>query len=356
MSFLFGSSPSVKNTTASTVNPTQLSAQQMLLNSFLSGQGFGGGPFPGQPTPGQNFSAPLSSLQTSSLAGLQSLADNAAVTGQQTQTGTNTLTALNNAFGYQAPQVSAPTAQGAGGTVTPTNVTANDINATNAFQQGVVNPLTQNFTNQVIPTISGNAGKSAGGAYSSDTQLAEATAAQTLNNTLAATGSQYQLAADTANQQANLQASLANQNAGLTAQQSNQSAANQVALANLSSQEQTNSLNTGASLQGQSDILNAIGTAPNAITTPNQPQNQIANLLMNTLAGGAVPQQQQQTQLQGQNQDYLNQQNQMLSLLQLLAGFGVSPTQQTNTVVQPGQTGLLQSVLGGLATGYGKTL
>ena len=354
MSFLFGSPPSVSSTTVPTINPTQTGAQQFLYNNFATGAPPAGASYsPGAAYAPQTFAAPLSPLQTSSVAGLQSLSDAAGVSPQQAQTGVNTLDTLNAAFGYQAPQVATPTATGTGAPVNAQQITAPTIDATNAFNQGVVQPLTQNFEQQIIPTVLGNAGRSAGGAYSSDTQLAEGFATQNLNQTLADVGAQYQLAADTANQQAALTTGTANQAADLSAQQSNQAAANQVALANLSSALSTNQLNTGANLQGQGLVNQAVGQAPSVISTPQAPQISTANLLTGTLAGGAVPQATEQAQLSGQYQDYINQQNQSLALEQLLAGFGTSPTQQTNTVVTPATTGLIQSLLGGLSTGAG---
>jgi hypothetical protein len=333
MSFLTGSAPQANFSTNSTVDPTQSSIQQLLAGLLTGGT---------QPAGVQayngSFAAPTSALQNTSLAGLQQVAGAVPATGTPAQgsTAAAALPALQSAFGYTAPQVAAPTAGGAPQVVAP------QINSAQAFQQGVAAPLIQAFDQQVLPSISGKAGGSAGGAYSSDTQLAKNMATTQLGQTLAQQGSLYDLGTQEAN--------AAN---SLTAQTANQGATNQVDLANLAAMLGTNTTNTGASLTGQSDVLSALGETPSVVGAPDVPVANAANILNSTLVGGAVPQQTAQTQLTGQYTDYLNQISQAQTLLQLMAGFGTTPTQQTSAVASGGQTGLLQGVLSGLAGNSG---
>jgi hypothetical protein len=358
MSFLFGSQPSTSSTTASTTNSTQSGIQALLASLLTSG----GVPAGESAASGGTFAAPLSSLQTSALGGLGTIAQGAAVPGNATTTANNALTALQQAFGYTAPQISAPSATPTLISSTPqagapSTVSAQQVGTLPAFIQGVVDPVTSNFLQTVAPALSGGAGRSAGGAYSSDTQLADALAESNLNTTLAGTGSQYALAGQEANQTANLQAAEANQTAGLstnlanlqaalTTNAGNQSASNQVTLANLASLLSTGQTNVASTQAGEGDVLTALGLTPSTITAAEEPTADTTSILTQLLNAGSVPQATAQQQITGENTQYN-------TLLQLLAGFGTTPTQQTNTVAQQGSTGLLQGLLTGLAGNTG---
>lgn len=325
MSFLFGSAPKASFSTQPTTNQTQSGIQNLLASLLSSGQT----PAGVQAYTG-NFAAPTSPLQNTSLAGLQSIAGGAGVTPQQTSTGGNALTALNGAFNFAAPQVTAPTA------AAPSTVVAPQIATTQDFLTGVAAPLEQNFAEQTLPAIEASYGGTAGGAGSSGRAIATGAASKALDQTLSSEAGLYDLAGQQANQ-----------GASLTAQTANQAAGQQTNLADLSALLSTLQGNQSASLTGQGDILSALGITPNVIGAPAIPGADTASILSTTLAGGAVPQTTQQTQLTGQYQDFLNQINQANTLRQLLAGFGTTPTQSTNAVGTGGQTGLLQ----GLATG-----
>lgn len=331
MSFLFGSAPKASFSTQPTTNATQSGIQQLLAQLLTTGQS----PAGVQAYTGQ-FAAPTSPLQNTSLAGLQGVADSTGVTPQQTTTGGNALTALNNAFNFAAPQVTAPTA------AAPSTVVAPQIGTTADFLSGVAAPLEQNFAETTLPALEATYGGSAGGALSSGRAIATGAATKSLNQTLASEAGLYDLAGQQANQGASLTAQTANQNAN---QQTN--------LADLSALLSTLQGNQSASLTGQGDILSALGITPNVIGAPSVPAADTASILSSTLAGGAVPQQTQQTQLTGQYQDFLNQINQANILRQLLAGFGTTPTQSTNAVGTGGQTGLLQGLTTGLASNSG---
>lgn len=323
MSFLTGSAPKATFNTQPTVDPTQQGIQQLLASLFQSGQ---------QPAGvqayGGQFAAPTSPLQDVSLEGLMQLAQGAGPQPGQTAAATGSLDALQRAFGYQAPQMTAPTA------AAPSSVVAPQINSAQAFQSGVAQPMIDDFISQVLPAISGAAGRSAGGAYSSDTELAKALATKQLTRTLAQQGSLYDLGAQQANQ-----------GASLTAQTTNQTAANQISLADLSAALSTGQSNQAASLTGQQDILSALGITPSVVSGASAPANNAASLLSTTLAGGAVPQTTQQQQITGQYQDYIAQINQANLLRQLMAGFGTTPTQQTIGVGTGGTSGILPGLL-----------
>lgn len=332
MDKLFGTAPQANFSTNPTVDPTQAAIQQLLAGSLTSGaQPAGVQAYQG------NFSAPLSPLQSGSVTGLESLLPTATPTAQQGSTATGALDALQKALGFQAPQVAAPQA------AAPQQVVAPQIDSSKAFQTGVAQPLIDDFTSQVLPAISGAAGRSAGGAYSSDTELAKNLATKQLGRTLGQQASLYDLGAQTANQ-----------GASLTAQTANQSAGDTVNLANLSSILGTNNTNTSAALTGQSDILSALGLTPSVIGAPQVPSSNAASILTALLSGGSVPQQQQQTQLTGQYTDFLNQVSQSQMLRQLLAGFGTTPTQGTSAVGTGGSSGLLPAILAAFAQGGGQ--
>lgn len=381
MQQLFGSAPKVVQ---SGPQSNTSATQQTLLSQLASLLGSGQQPAGVQAYTGQ-LSAPLSQLQDTSLQKLQGVADGTGVTPGQTGAASNVLNALNQSLGFQAPQVSAPTAA-APLQVTPRMISAPSvagstigtptINAAQAFQQGVAQPLLDDFSSQVIPAISRGAARSAGGAYSSDTRNVTEQATKQLDRTLAQQGSLYDLGAQQANQGATLTTEQANQNTALAAelanqrtalstgvanqgtdlaaQQDNQSTGNQVNLANLSALLGTNALNTGASLTGQSDILSAIGLGPTGISAPTLPGADTAQLLESTLGAGAVPQQTQQAQDTAAYTDFTNQQTQANVLRQLMASLGVSPTQTNTSVAQGGSTGLVQSLLGAFAQAAGK--
>lgn len=381
MSFLTGSAPKVVNTTQPTVDPQQAVLMQMLSGLLTSGtqpagiQAYGG-----------QFGAPTSGLQDTSLTGLANVAGavQQPASPDQVAAGQGTIQALLQSLSQQAPQIGAPVAQAApqvtpqtvgAGTVAAPQVAAPQINSAQAFQQGVAQPLIDNFNQQILPAISGTAARSAGGAYSSDTELARNLATTQLGRTLAQQGTLYDLGAQEANQQAGITTGLANQSAGLQAGTTNVASALQAALANQSSNlsgqatnqgatDQINLANLAAALtaaQGNQSAdlttagqkISAIGQAPTAIGAPDVAPANAASILSNTLAGGGVPQQTQQTQLTGQYQDFLNQITQANTLRQLLASLSVSPTQQTLSVAQGGSTGLLQGLISALGPAAG---
>lgn len=289
MSFLTGSAPKASFST----QPTILPQQQQLLTD-LQGLLESGQTPAGVQAYGGNYSAPLQPLQQTSLAGLEQQA--LAVPGQQTpqQSGTvNTASnTLTNALNFQPPQ----------------------IDATQAFKTGVVDPLTTNFNTNVLPGIAGHYGAGAGGAFSSDAFKARDKASTDFNNTLASAGSTFAYNAASTNQ--------------------------------------------SADLTGNQQRIAALGQTPGiAGLSANLQGIDIANLLA-TLQGGAVPYQQAQTQVVGQYQDFLNQLNQKQALLGDFSGSSLAPTLQTLGVGTGGSSGLLQGLLGntGLGTAAGTAI
>ena len=114
--------------------------------------------------------------------------------GVPAQVGYQTAAALPGQLGYQAP-TAAPVAP---------------IDATQAFQQGVVQPITSDFLSQTLPSIAGQFGGSAGGAFGSGSAQARQQAGTSAERTLGQIGSQYSLGAAAQNQNVALQQSLAN--------------------------------------------------------------------------------------------------------------------------------------------------
>jgi hypothetical protein len=287
---LFGSAPKVQ--TQPSINPQQ----QALLSGLgpqVSGQ------YPGstlnfgqvQPNLTGQYAAPMSDLQNLSLGGIGNL--------------------IRNYTGGPASQGVAAEPLGAGIASGEAALTANPvsmIDATSAFNKGVVQPLTEDFSQYVIPAISGQYGRGAGGTFSSDQQGARQEAGQGLARTLAQQGSLFSLDAAKANQAA----------------------------------------------QAQNAQLQATARAqlPGLVGAPLNMDIAQQGLLSGGLEAGAVPQQTEQRQLFGQFQDYQGILAQIAQQLQLALGAGTASTQ--NQIVQPGQTGLIPMLLAAAAGGAGK--
>jgi hypothetical protein len=202
---------------------------------------------------GTQYAAPLSPLQTTSLTGLENLV--------------NAYTSGPSSAGAARPLGQATGAVTNATTASPVTSSAiPQINSAAAFQQGVVQPLTDDFTQHTIPAITGAYGRGAGGAYSTDALGARETAGTNLARTLAQAGSQYDLQAQIANQAAAAQTEQFQQGAQATNAQLQQSAASLL---------------------------------PRLLATGGQLDLQQEQLLSGGLAGGAVPQATAQAQLSG---------------------------------------------------------
>lgn len=280
MQTLFGSAPKA------TDQPTTTAAQQSLLASTA------GGLQTGQLAPGATpyagpTAAGLSGLETTSLAGLENIAGGlTGTTGaspQQTSDVSQALTSFNKLL-------TAPT---------PT------IDPTAAFETGVVQPLTSDFTQYTIPAINAQYGKGAGAGYSSDALAAREQAGTNLARTLSQTGSQYQLGAQQANQQ--------------------------------------------AALTQMDTITKLLGISPNITGLPGATASSNISPLSSLLTAGQIPQQVAQTQVQGDWQNYLNTINQSNQLYQLASGLSTAQT------MQPGSTGGSTGLLTGLLSNLGST-
>jgi hypothetical protein len=293
-----GSAPSVKSTTQSTVDPTQQALLDSLGGMLGGSQGAGSAYNFGQLQPsltGQ-YGAPMSQLQQTSLTGIENLVNGYTGGPASAQPGNAQAfsTALNTAQGIQQhPPVSM-------------------IDPTAAYQQGVVQPLTQDFNQQVIPSINANYGRSAGGGFSSDSLSARNQAGTNLARTLAQQGSQFTLAADQANQGA-------------------QATNAQLAL-------------------GAATATPGLAAAPLGLDTAQE------SLLGGGLQAGAVPQATEQTQLTGQYNDFQSILNQIQQKIADALGLSTASTQQTQTVVNPGSTGFLPSLFAAIAGGASRGL
>jgi hypothetical protein len=307
-STLFGSAPKATFSTQPTISPAQQpildTLSSILSNAFPYQQGGFG-------------------LGSTSLAALENQAMNvgAAPTGAQTGINTASTDALTKALGFTAPNVTA-------GTVTPTSVTGTNVNApqidsTAAFTKGVVEPLTDDFLKRTLPSIAGQFGGSAGGAYGSGSKNARENAATDLERTLAEKGSEFAYSAAAANQNATLNALLANQRTGLAAGLANQATDLSAATANQGAGLTAGVSNQSASINAIKDILAAIGLAP---TTATLPQTELgANIGLSTATFSPYQQ----------------------MIADLIAG-GTGQTQQTSGVGSGGSTGLLGGIFSGI--------
>ena len=224
------------------------------------------------------------------------------LTAGPSQLQSTSLDALQNLVNpaAQAAQSVAPAQKTAIDTLTNVqNSTPQDL--TGYYQTNVLQPLQDTFQNVTLPSIVSALGGSEGGPQSTAAVQGVTQAAKNFGNTLA--GTQGNLALNTAQ------------------------------------------LNT-------SNKLAAAGQTPSVTAAPQ-------NTLNTTLTAGGIPQELAQQSLTAQNQQQqlqnTNQQQQLADLLQLL---GTKTTTTSTPVVNPGQSGLLTSALGGLAgnSGFGSSL
>ena len=288
-----GSAPSVNTTTESTIDPTQQGLLSALAGQ-LGGQGIGSALSFGQVQPqlaGTQYAAPTSNLQNISLTGMENLV--------QAYTGGNVSSSPNNA----GPLNAAVNATQTGATTPAVSM----IDPNQAFQQGVVQPLTQDFNQNVIPSINGNFGRSAGGTFGTDALAGRQTAGTNLARTLAQSGSTFAL-----------QAGEANQAAQATNAQLEQSAASLL---------------------------------PRLLGTPGALDLQQQQILGGGLQAGGVPQATQQAQLTGEQNDFSSMLQQIQQRLTDALGLSTAGTQQTQSVVNPGSQGFLPTLVAALAGG-----
>lgn len=314
MNFLFGTAPSAKTSTTSTQSPLQQQIQLQGANYLQTGA-----PAPGVGPYSGSFAAPLSPLQLSSLQGLENVAS-----GTPTSSPFDVsqfLSTYGNSLNYGGP---AP--------VTAQQITPSSIDIGNLIKTGVVDPATQVWNSTILPGIIGAYGRGAGGAFSSDAEQAKLQAGNQLETNIMQGASSIALPALTTNATLAQSAATANQGTSLSASE---------ATAN-------NDLAT------HSAILQALGLGPTAAGVPYVGGADASSILTQTLAGGAVPQQTEQTQLTGQYNDYLNQINDTLQRLGLAFGTSTSPTMQTNMIGLGGSTGLIPGILQAAAAGAAK--
>lgn len=295
---LLGSAPKASFSTQPTILPAQQGLLDELIKLLTTGQQPAGvAQYPGP------YAAPLNSLQQTSLAGLEQIAmggtpagtsPTVAKTAQQTGAIDQSFNALGEALAYEPPK----------------------IDSTAAFQQGVVDPLTENFNTNVLPSLDSRYAGSAGGAYSSGRQQSNLAAADDLTTTLSQTGSKFAYDTATANQSADL-------------------AANQQVLAALglapSITALPSSLDAGINQANESSITSRL------------------QQLLATLGGGATPYNVAQTELSGQYGEFGRQQQQ---IQQLLADFIAAALGTSQTTIGVG-TGGSSGLLGGLTSAIG---
>lgn len=292
-SSLFGSAPKASFSTQPTISPVQNDLMNLFAELFQTGA-----PPAGVQSYGGTFSAPLQPIQNTSLAALEQTAmggppGQITKTPQQTQAQQQSFNTLSGALGYQAPK----------------------IDSTQAFQQGVVDPLTENFTSRVLPALDAKFAGSAGGAYGSGRQETNLNAAQDFDTTLTQQGSTFAYNTAAANQQADLTAN----------------------------QQRLTALGLSPSITNEPTALDASIAQTNSGLT-----NDWISQLMQVLNAGSVPYNQAQTQVTGQYQDYQSQVQQQQNLLALLASAFGQPTVSTLGVGTGGSSGILGSLLSGI--------
>ena len=287
---LFGSAPKATFSTQPTILPQQQDLLNMLTELFKTGgQPAGVVPYTG------TYSAPLQPIQNTSLAALEQQAINATApqdiqkTPQQTAALDQSFNTLNEALNYQAPT----------------------IDSTAAFQQGVVAPLTENFTSNVLPALDARYAGSAGGAYGSGRQQSNLQAAQEFDTTLSQQGSKFAYDTAAANQAAELQAN----------------------------QQRLAALGVAPTIAGAPSALDAtIGGANLGL------QGGFIQNLMNILNAGSVPYNQAQTQVAGEYGEFTRQQQQAQQLINAILAAAGMPTIQTSGVGSAGSSGILPSL------------
>lgn len=210
-----------------------------------------------------------------------------------------------------------------------TGATAISPAASNAaFQTGVAQPLTEDFTRYTLPGIAGKFGAGAGGAFSSDALHARMQAGSDLERNLASEGAKYSLATQTANQQA----------------------ATDLNKANIASSTNLAATNQGTQISNASNLAKLLGLAPD-VSTLNAKSNalqvdtssQMAKLLESIFTTG-----QSDTQTPFNNN---------LDILKLLLSGGTTPTvQMGNTVALPGSPGFLNTVISAVGGAAGKAI
>ncbi len=293
-SALTGSAPKASFDTQPTIQPSQNDLLNQLVSMFTTGASP-----PGVQPYGGSFAAPLNSLQNTSLAGLENAASGVAApagpTAQQSGAVNSAFNTLDKSLNFQAPT----------------------IDSTEAFQKGVVDPLTTNFNTQVLPGLDARFAGSAGGAFSSGRQQQDLTAANQFNTQLSQAGSTFAYNTAAANQQAELQA-------------------NQQRLAALGLAPQTSLL-------------------PEGIATANQGvSSNVIDQLLKTLSGGSVPYNVAQTQVAGQYGEFGRQQDSIQQFLKDMIAAATGQTQTTIGVGTGGSSGLLGGLLGGVGGGLTK--
>lgn len=124
----------------------------------------------------------------------------------QLQTLPDIYSLLVNTFGAAQPQAAAISQEAGAALPGQLGYQAPQIDATQAFQTGVVQPTTQDFLQRALPAIAGNYGRGAGGAFGSESATARGQAGTDVARALAEQGSKFALGAAAANQQAATQA------------------------------------------------------------------------------------------------------------------------------------------------------
>lgn len=304
MSALAGSAPKASFSTQPTILPQQQELLTMLTDLLQ-----GGGEVPGVSQYEGTFAAPLNTLQTQSLAGLEQIAMGGTPAGtpapvsktpQQTSATDQSFNALSQALSFAPPT----------------------IDSTAAFKQGVVDPLTENFQSNVLPALDSRFAGSAGGAFSSGRQQSNLSAADDLTRTLGSEGSKFAYNTAAANQAASL-------------------SANQQRLAALGLSPgitaAPTSLDIGINAANQGSVTNRL------------------NQLLATLGGGATPYNVAQTELSGEYGEFGRQQQQAQQLLADMIAAALGTSQTTVGVGTGGSSGLLGGLLGSPALGAGLT-
>ena len=175
---------------------------------------------------------------------------------------------LLNTLGATAPTAAAVSGEATGALPGQLNYQAPQVDAGTAFDTGVVQPVTQDFLQRTLPATAGAFGRSAGGAFGSESAQARSNAATDTSRALAQEGSQFTLSTNLANQAAANQAAqvrnaalgLAPSTAGITSTAAQPTLQDLISLI-LSPTQTTTGIGTGGSTGLIQGLLSAAGPA-----------------------------------------------------------------------------------------------
>lgn len=303
---IFGSKPKASTTTHSTLSPEQQEIMRQLATFF-------GGANPSNEFQAFNgsFTAGPTNIENTSLAALEQRAMQQGDQNIQNQTLNQATQLLSTMFGSGGPN-SADRFRGNVG-----DIGTQDFS--DAFQKGVVAPLTEQFMEQIIPGITRRAAGT-GNLFSSDRQRTEDRALGELSEALAGVGAEYaykasESAADRRLNAAQLESQFAGQDVG--------------------------------------QLLDSLGLSSTLATTGAGLESQDIADLINIMDAGSLTRDLEQNEINAQYQEFLREQGFDDNMIRLMLAFLGTPTVENISTVTPGSSGLLGTAAQGLGAYFG---